>query len=76
MDPTRTLLTAYVTKHSQAAFQELVKIKLDLVYGVALRRTGGDEGMARDIVQVVFIDLARKAGSFSAKNRRADGDGE
>ena len=65
MDPTRTLLTAYVTKHSQAAFQELVKIKLDLVYGVALRRTGGDEGMARDIVQVVFIDLARKAGSFS-----------
>lgn len=61
MDPSRTLLTAYVTHRSEAAFRGLVERELDLVYGVALRRTGGDEGMAREIAQVVFIDLARKA---------------
>jgi RNA polymerase sigma factor (sigma-70 family) len=65
MDPSRTLLTAYVTHQSEAAFRGLVERELDLVYGVALRRTGGDEGMAREIAQVVFIDLARKAATLS-----------
>ena len=65
MDPSRALLNTYVADHSGSAFRELVERELDLVYGVALRRTGGDEGMAREIAQVVFIDLARKAGSLS-----------
>ncbi len=64
MDPCAALLHTYVTGHSEAAFRELVERQLDLVYGTALRRTGGDHGMAREIAQVVFIDLARKAAAL------------
>jgi RNA polymerase sigma factor (sigma-70 family) len=64
MDPCAALLQTYVTGHSEAAFRELVERQLDLVYGTALRRTGGDHGMAREIAQVVFIDLARKAAAL------------
>lgn len=61
MDPCGALLHTYVTSHSDEAFRELVERQLDLVYGTALRRTRGDHGMAREITQMVFIDLARKA---------------
>ena len=50
------------------AFGELVRRLLDLVYAAALRQTGGNTHLARDVAQSVFADLARKAGSF---NRRA-----
>ncbi|MDB6037924.1 MAG: hypothetical protein JWM99_1765, partial [Verrucomicrobiales bacterium] len=40
---------------------ELVSRYIDLVYSVALRRVSGDVHVARDVVQSVFTDLARKA---------------
>ncbi|HWA26934.1 MAG TPA: sigma-70 family RNA polymerase sigma factor [Lacunisphaera sp.] len=54
------LLTRY-TQGSEAAFAELVRRHVDLVFGTALRQVGGDRHRAEDIVQQVFTDLAHKA---------------
>jgi RNA polymerase sigma factor (sigma-70 family) len=59
------LLRRYVEGKSEAAFAELVRCHLGLVYGVALRQTGGDTALAEDVAQQVFTDLARKARSLS-----------
>ena len=64
MDPSRALLNSYVINRSEPAFKELVDRQMTLVYGAALRRTGGDEAVSREITQTVFIDLARKAGAI------------
>lgn len=56
-----TLLRRYAEEGSQAAFSELVRRHVDLVYGAALRRTGGDTYLAADAAQQVFISLARNA---------------
>lgn len=45
---------------AEAAFEELTRRHLDLVYGVAFRVTGDPEA-AKDVAQTVFMDLARKA---------------
>ena len=58
----RQLLRRYVADGSEAAFGELVARYVNLVYSVALRRTGGDTYLA----QLVFTDLARKARSLRA----------
>jgi RNA polymerase sigma factor (sigma-70 family) len=55
------LLRLYVSEHSEPAFAELVQRHLNAVYAVALRQVGGDAHLARDIAQVVFATLARKA---------------
>src|SRR5438034_6994337 len=55
------LLTNYSRSGSEQAFADLVHKHLDLVYSTALRTLGGDEHLARDVSQTVFIDLARKA---------------
>ncbi|MCX6956754.1 MAG: sigma-70 family RNA polymerase sigma factor, partial [Verrucomicrobia bacterium] len=55
------LLRRYLDEHSQAAFTELVRRHLDLVYGAAFRRTDGDAPLAEDIAQQVFTQLARDA---------------
>lgn len=58
------LLQRYTTERSEAAFAELVRRHIDLVYGVALRRCGGDAQLAEDATQIVFTTLARKAGQL------------
>src|SRR5947207_8447385 len=54
------LLQAYSRNRSEAAFAELVRRHLDWVYSVALRHVG-DPHLAEDVVQSVFVLLARKA---------------
>ncbi len=59
------LLRLYAADHSQDAFAELVRRHVDLVYSVAVRKTGGNAHMAEDVTQRVFVDLARKAESLA-----------
>lgn len=55
------LLQDYSQHGSEAAFAELMKRHLDLVYSVALRRLGSPQA-ADDVTQSVFCLLAQKAG--------------
>ncbi|MFZ0828663.1 MAG: sigma-70 family RNA polymerase sigma factor [Verrucomicrobiia bacterium] len=65
MTDQRTLLAAYVSQGSEPAFRELVARYIDLVYSTAVRLVNGDTHRAEDVVQTVFADLARLAGTFS-----------
>jgi RNA polymerase sigma factor (sigma-70 family) len=65
MNDDATLLRRYAEDRSEAAFAELVKRHLDLVYSAALRRTGGDTHSAADVAQQVFATLARDARRLS-----------
>ena len=58
------LLRQYVEDRSEAAFTELVRRHVNVVYYAALRRVGGDRHLADDVAQSVFADLARKAPSL------------
>ncbi len=64
--PDAQLLEQFALNHSEAAFAELVKRHIGLVYSVAFRKTG-DPQHSEDITQAVFIILARKAGCLDAK---------
>lgn len=66
MTETNQLLREYVETGSEPAFREIVTRYVDLVYSVAFRRVGGNETLARDIVQAVFTDLAQKASGLRA----------
>ncbi len=57
------LLQAYAKSRSETAFAELVRLHLGWVYCVALRHVG-DPHLAEDVVQSVFVLLARKASDF------------
>jgi RNA polymerase sigma factor (sigma-70 family) len=58
------LLRSYADHGDEAAFRKLVEQYIDLVYSAAIRRVGGDAGLAQDVTQAVFTDLARKAPSL------------
>jgi RNA polymerase sigma factor (sigma-70 family) len=55
------LLQHYADEGSESAFAELVRGRIALVHGVAMRRVGGDVHLANDVTQQVFIALARGA---------------
>ena len=61
------LLGSYAEQGSEAAFHELVARHMDLVYSAALRRTDGDVGLAQDVAQQVFTDLALNARGVSRR---------
>jgi RNA polymerase sigma factor (sigma-70 family) len=60
------LVREFARNHSEGAFTELVRRHLNLVYSVALRRTG-NPGDAEDVAQAVFVILARKAAGLSER---------
>lgn len=55
------LLRAYAARQDEAAFSQLVRRHVDLVFSTARRQLSGDADAARDVSQAVFCDLARKA---------------
>ena len=55
------LLRRYAESRDEAAFAELVRRYLGLVYHAALRQMGGDAHAAEDVAQRVFALLAQKA---------------
>src|SRR5260221_11990215 len=67
MTPDSELLRQFAQTNSETAFAELVKCHVNLVYSAALRQVNGDEHLAKDVAQMVFTDLARKANSLSRR---------
>jgi RNA polymerase sigma factor (sigma-70 family) len=67
MTPDSELLRQFAQTNSGDAFAELVKRHVSLVYSAALRQVNGDEHLAKDVAQIVFTGLARKAGSLSRR---------
>src|SRR5579862_3411039 len=61
------LLRKYGETGSEECFSELVGRYLPIVYSTALRHVSGNEAMAKDITQTVFIDLARKASMLASR---------
>lgn len=60
------LLRQFAERRSESAFAEIVRRHVNLVYGTALRCCAGDSGLAGDVAQRVFTDLAGKAGSVAS----------
>src|SRR5579883_1743071 len=67
MTTSQQLLADYTKNDSEAAFRELVTRYIDLVFSTAIRLVGGDAHLAEDVVQTVFIDLARQASDLRSR---------
>src|ERR1022692_2098740 len=67
MTPDPELLRQFAQTNSEAAFAELVRRHVNLVYSAALRQVNGDAHLAQDVAQTVFTDLSRKAASLSRR---------
>ncbi len=65
MDDDGSLLKAFAATKSEAAFAELVRRHVGLVYSAALPQLNGDAHRAEDVAQVVFCELAARAGRLS-----------
>jgi RNA polymerase sigma factor (sigma-70 family) len=63
-DSDAVLLRRYLGDGDEAAFAEVVRRYVGLVYHAALRQAGGDAHAAEDIAQTVFTLAARKAASL------------
>src|SRR6266498_2638078 len=61
MNEDAELLRQYATDRSEAAFTELIRRQVNLVYSAALRLMNGDVHRAQDVTQQVFSELARQA---------------
>jgi RNA polymerase sigma factor (sigma-70 family) len=61
MEDEAKLLGRFVEENDQAAFTELVRRHVNLVYAAALRQVGGDAQLAEEVTQGVFLALARTA---------------
>jgi RNA polymerase sigma factor (sigma-70 family) len=61
------LVNAFVRSRDQAAFAQLVRRHVDMVYAAALRRVRGDRHLAEDVTQATFIILARRASAFDER---------
>lgn len=61
MNEDTDLLRRYAAEGAEDAFTALVQRHVNFVYGCALRRVGGDRQAAEDVVQRVFVTLARSA---------------
>jgi RNA polymerase sigma factor (sigma-70 family) len=59
------LLERYARQHDEAAFAELVRTHVDLVYSAAARRMQGDPHAAAEVTQEVFLALAVNAGRLT-----------
>lgn len=59
------LLNRYAAEQSEAAFAELTRRHVDLVYSAALRLMNGDIHAAQDVTQQVFTEVARQAKRLS-----------
>jgi RNA polymerase sigma factor (sigma-70 family) len=59
------LLRRYTADHSEAAFAELVRRHVNLVYSAAVRLLNGDTHRAQDVTQQVFAEVARQAKRLS-----------
>jgi RNA polymerase sigma factor (sigma-70 family) len=66
MTDSHQLLADYARTRSEAAFAELVRRYIDLVYSTAVRLTDGDMHLAEDVSQTVFLDLAHMARRISS----------
>ena len=62
MNDDSELLRRYARESDEDAFTELVRRQVNFVYSAALRQVNGDAHLAADVTQLVFTDLARKAG--------------
>lgn len=64
MDPDSELLRQFAEQGSQRAFGALVERTVGFVYAAALRQTGGDVHLARDVTQGVYLAVACRANAL------------